>query len=126
MELYRIGLATGEWNIEQSGGLAEKMTDYQLFRWVEFRKLQPHGPESEELLHALGYSRVYNAISLIRAGLAGDKNFKSVDLKEFMPSELMKKQQAKKLKSRTLEDHMEQFQYEKDILKRCGKPVLGK
>ena len=120
--LYRLGLATGEWNIEQPGGLAERMMDYQLLRWEKFYELEPFGSTSEEILHAVGYFRITNAIRAFHAGF-GKGDFKPTELTEFMPSVLNKKKENVKIKSD--EFAIEQFQYEKDILKRCGKPVIS-
>jgi hypothetical protein len=52
-------LALGEWNVTDPGGLAEVMSDDQLFGWMAAYKLMPFG--DEWLRDAVLMSQQYNA-----------------------------------------------------------------
>jgi len=57
--LYRLALRLGEWNVEDPGGLADRMSVDQLYKWMAVFQLQPWG--DEWLRDAVLMAQQYNA-----------------------------------------------------------------
>lgn len=73
--LYRLALQLGEWNVEDPGGLLERMSWHQLKQWMAAFQLMPWG--DEWLRDAVLMSQQYN--------VHRPKGKKSLGPQDFLP-----------------------------------------
>lgn len=75
--MYRLALVVGEYNVEDDGGLADRVTAWQLMRWSEYDRCEPWGPERGDLRAGIVAATVANTVRG-----KGARPFKPAD---FMP-----------------------------------------